>query len=399
MTQTLALLQDSYRQLNSQKLFWLTLFLSGLVVAGFASIGIDKNGISLLWFEVGDFGAGINSDLIPPDQLYKRIFANFGISFWLAWLATILALVSTAGMIPQFIASGAIELTLSKPIGRVRLFLTKFGVGLLFTTLQVAIFTTACFLVIGFRGKSWEPGVFLAIPLVVLFYSYLYSVCVLLGLITRSTIASLLLTLLFWLFLFGLNATDGIMLQLREVNAMRIEQLTTRIERLEAVAIKGITEDRARARREAAEGIRDAEAPPLGEGEPTREEIEQRDSRIAKMRTDLAKAKERAPQWQFWTRVVVAAKTVFPKTSETVSLLERRLLKDLNLKGDDEETARDPGNVISMGNMSRADQRQLTQRIEKVIKSRSVAWVIGTSIGFELVVLGIASWVFARRDF
>lgn len=399
MTQTLALLKDSYRQLNSQKLFWLTLVLSGLVVAGFASIGIDKNGISLLWFELGDFGAGINSDLIPPDQLYKRIFANFGISFWLAWLATILALVSTAGMIPQFIAGGAIELTLSKPIGRVRLFLTKFAVGLLFTTLQVAIFTTACFLVIGYRGKSWEPGVFLAIPLVVLFYSYLYSVCALLGLLTRSTIASLLLTLLFWIFLFGLNATDGIMLQLREVNAMRVEQLTTRIERLEATAIKGIKEDRERAKREAAEGIRDGDAPPIGDAEPTRDEIDKRDSRIAKMRTDLAKAKERGPQWQFWTRVVVATKTVFPKTSETVSLLERRLLQDLNLKGDDEETARDPANVISMGNMSRADQRQLTQRIEKVIKSRSVAWVIGTSIGFELVVLGIASWIFARRDF
>ena len=46
-------------------------------------------------------------------------------------------------------------------------------------------------------------------PLVVCFFSYLFSVCVLLGLITRSTLASLLLTMLFWLFIFLLGRADA----------------------------------------------------------------------------------------------------------------------------------------------------------------------------------------------
>lgn len=170
MTQTLALLLDAYRELNSKKLFWFTLAISCLIALAFAAIGIDENGLSLLWWEIGDIGGFVNSDIIPKDQFYKMMFANFGVGFWLGWIATILALVSTSGMIPDFIAGGAVELTLSKPVGRVRLFLTKWAVGLLFVALQVAVFTLACFLIIGIRGGSWTPRVFLAIPIVVLFF-------------------------------------------------------------------------------------------------------------------------------------------------------------------------------------------------------------------------------------
>jgi len=59
--------------------------------------------------------------------------------------------------------------------------------------------------VLGIRGGVWEPGLFISIPIVVIFFSYLFAICVLLGLITKSTIASLLLTLLIW---FGLRPSS-----------------------------------------------------------------------------------------------------------------------------------------------------------------------------------------------
>ena len=43
------------------------------------------------------------------------------------------------------------------------------------------------------------------IPLVVCSYSYLFCVCVLVGVMTRSTIAAILLTLLFWFICFGIK--------------------------------------------------------------------------------------------------------------------------------------------------------------------------------------------------
>ena len=38
--------------------------------------------------------------------------------------------------------------------------------------------------------------------------------------------------------------------------------------------------------------------------------------------------------------------------------------------------------------------------IRAEIRSRSVGWVVGTSVGgFEVVVLGLAAWIFCRRDY
>lgn len=390
-----ALLVDTYRQLNSQKLFWITLILSGLIVAGFAAIGINEKGVTLLWFEIGSFGGAVTSDLIPPATLYKQMFVSFGVSFWLAWLATILALVSTAGMIPTFIAGGAIELTLSKPVSRVKLFLYKFLMGLLFTALQVGVFSLACFLLIGIRGGDWQPKVFLAIPLVVLFYSYLFSICALLGLVTRSTMAALLLTLLCWLGLFSLNVADGMMLQFKHLSAMQSESLPKRIEAQEKEATRafntfwyqeqGLTKEQAEA---------EGKTPPP----PTRERLREINGRLAVLEDDLTEAQEDIKKWTMWSRVVFGVKTAFPKTSETTELLSRTLRKDLSPMGDNTEADAEE-TPIEIGNLSARERRELQRRITEEIDSRSLWWVLGTSILSEAILLAICCIIFARRDF
>ncbi|MFN5945769.1 MAG: ABC transporter permease [Phycisphaerae bacterium] len=390
-----ALLLDTYRQLNSQKLFWITLILSGVIVAGFAAIGINENGVTLLWFQIGSFGGALTSDLISPATLYKQMFVNFGVGFWLGWLATILALVSTAGMIPSFIAGGAIELTLSKPISRVKLFLYKFLMGLLFTALQVGVFSVACFLLIGIRGGDWQPKVFLAIPLVVLFYSYLFSICALLGLVTRSTMAALLLTLLCWLGLFSLNAADAVMLQLKHVSIMQSETLPKRIEVQEREATRGYTvlwyQEQGLTKEQAeAEG----KTPPP----PTRERLREINGRLLKLDADLSEAQDDIKKWTMWSRAVFAVKTVFPKTSETTELLSRTLRKDLSGFGGDADV--DAGEApVELRNLSPREQRELQRRITEEIDSRSLWWVLGTSILSEALILAICCIIFARRDF
>jgi hypothetical protein len=41
----------------------------------------------------------------------------------------------------------------------------------------------------------------------------------------------------------------------------------------------------------------------------------------------------------------------------------------------------------------------LEREIEERLRKRSVTWIVGTSVLFELVMLGLAAWVFVRRDF
>lgn len=353
MTQTLALLLDAYRELNHRRLFWIALALSGLAVLAVSLVGINEQGISILHWNIEL--QGINSSILPPAMFYKAAFVTLGVSIWLTWVATILALITTAGIIPDLVSSGSIDLAVSKPISRARLLLTKFVGGLLFSTLQVSVFSIAAFFVIGLRGGAWEPGVFLAIPLVILFYSYLYSFCALMGVLTRSTVASLLTTILFWAICAMLwIAFVG-------VNTGRIAN------ELNIASTKRIIEERVRDRGERAD--------------------------TTKLETDL----ERAISWQpFWERISRYGEwvvTPLPKTAATIELLQRQLIKVADLP---EPPEADDNSPFAGG---RVKQRDLQRAVQDWQATYSPAWIIGTSLGFEIVILGLCVWIFSRRDY
>ena len=364
--QTWALFLDAYRELNARKLFWITLVLSGVVVAAFAAVGLNESGLTILWWQLE---LPLNTTVISEEVFYKSLFVNLGIGFWLAWLATILALVSTASVFPEMITSGSIDLLLSKPLGRWRLFLTKYATGLLFVTLQVAVFCTTSFLVIGWRGNAWEPAIFLGIPIVVVFYSYLFSICVLLGLITRSTIASLLLTLLIWVLVFAVHGTESGLLMARINADMNVESLERDLHRIDEFRETAEAEDR-----------------PLP-------------AWIRGLDQELEAARTSRDRWRLAHRIAYGVKTAMPKTSETIALLERWMISLAELpdrEGEEEPPA--TGALLSPPSQ-RVDPQELNMRLAERIRARSVWWVLGTSLAFEAVVLALACWIFTRRDY
>ena len=151
MMQTIAIFVSAYRELSARKIFWLALAISLFVVGIFASLGINETGISFFgWtFESPLF----NTNTTSPETFYKLLFVNLGVDWWLGVLSTLLALVTTCGIIPDLVAPGSIDLLLAKPITRTRLFLTKYCTGLLFAALQVFVFTSASFFVIGIQAS------------------------------------------------------------------------------------------------------------------------------------------------------------------------------------------------------------------------------------------------------
>lgn len=354
MIQTLALLHAAYRELNARKLFWITLVISALLVIAIAITGLNEKGLTLLWWEFEI--PLLNSTVIPPDVFYKSIFAYGGVSWWLALFATILALVSTSSIIPDMVTGGSIDILLSKPIGRVRLFLTRYVTGLLFVTVQVAVFTIGSFLVIGFRGGSWEPWILIAIPLVVVFYSYLFSVCALVGLLTRSTIASLLVTILFWLFIFGVSSAEGITLIGKTSSMIVMENMQEEYE---------IAEE---------------------QGDPTM--LPMVKTRLEDA-TDAFETWNNVHVWFYWS------KTLLPKTDETIGLLERILRQRAGMDVGNTE----PDENIRVFGPSEISRREFEERVQEQADSRSVTWIIGTSLLFEAIILAIACWRFSRRDF
>ena len=49
--------------------------------------------------------------------------------------------------------------------------------------------------------------------------------------------------------------------------------------------------------------------------------------------------------------------------------------------------------------MGENDMMYLDDEIDAVKRSRSLGWVVGTSLGFEAAVLALSAWIFCRRDF
>ncbi|MEO1536065.1 MAG: hypothetical protein AAFS11_10995, partial [Planctomycetota bacterium] len=313
--QTVALFIDAYRELAAGKLFWITLVLSAVVAAAFAAVGIDEEGFTALWFRL-DF-IPVTSETLPPSALYKFLFFQLGMGIWLTWIATILGLVTTAGIIPSLISSGVIDSMVAKPISRTRLFLTRYSTGLLFAALQVLLFSTAAFLVLGIRGGEWLPAVFLAVPIVVVFYSYLFAIMALLGLVTRSTIASLLLTLLMWFVLFIVNAVDASLVGFDTQSKIRIETLEARIAEVEGNTAQTIIRQKVNA----GEAVAD-------DYQPTADEINEANPFINLMRGRLERAQETQAKLDPWVTGTYIVKTVLPKTGETIALLERFIISE-----------------------------------------------------------------------
>ena len=364
MTQTLAIFYDAYHGLRARKMFWVVLVISGLVVVSFACIGIGEKGMTFLWWE---FESGPSTLDTTPAAFYKGLFLDFGLGLWLTWAGVLLALISTAGIFPSFLTSGTVDLVIARPITRVRLFLTQYVAALLFVTLQITVFSVACFLVIGLRGEHWEPGIFLAIPVVVCMFSYLFSICVLLGVWTRSTLAALLLTILFWVMLFVLHATDigtlAKQVELQTARArreLRIDSLQTQIHAREA------DPDNAGAR---------ARIPSL-QGE---------------LRTLQARNTEEASladMLEMIHHLSYRAKTPLPKTGETILLLQRAIVSVEERPGSPEDWSGEVGPYTDPA-----------VHVMVVMYGRSIAWVLGTSLAYEAVVLALAAWIFCRRDY
>ena len=370
MTQTVALFVDAYRLLNARKIFWFTMILTVLVVLCFALVGINDQGIRIITWDIEIPGVNTRTGW-SPEYFYKFIFNNLGIGIWLSWVATILGLVTTSGIFPEFISTGSIDLILSKPIGRFRLFMTKYVSGLLFVLLQVCVFCGGSFVVIGLRGGVWLPGIFISIPLVVLFFSYLYAFSVFFGILTRSTIAALLLTILCWFAIFIVQSSESTLLFFVKYQEQKIATYEENLER-SRTQLAGVQnpEDRER-------------------WDFLYQTIEAREN-------NLEEALDSGSGVRIAHTILSGAMTVLPKTSQTLDLLSRWTVDMADLP---ERTADQRPPLITEDGEFEANEAEIAFAVEDEVKSRSPLWIIGTSLLFELVLCLGAGWLFCRRDY
>lgn len=205
-----ALIVDSFRESLDRKIFWVITGLSILVAAAMACVSFSEDGVSLLF----GYKTLETSEYNPYTQQGQAMIIDIVVgimSLFLGWIGVLLMVIATASFFPTVMERGAIDVVLAKPISRWRLFLYKYLASMVFVFLQATLFVALTFLVVGVRWQVWLPGYLLSIPLLVLLFSYIYCVSVLVGVVTRSVVAAILLTIGAW-FAFSVPsmALDGL---------------------------------------------------------------------------------------------------------------------------------------------------------------------------------------------
>jgi ABC-type transport system involved in multi-copper enzyme maturation permease subunit len=214
---------DTFRQSLASRLFWGMLAITLVAVVVCASIrvtGSDPSGVYEPDFRTtrqpGDdvrnvggtisFGFGI----YEAEHLRNRENQVRFIEIVLAGAAAgtvgvLLALLWTAGFLPNFLEPQSATVLLAKPTPRWAILLGKYLGVLLFVALQTALFIGGTFLALGFATGFWHFGYWLALPLLVLHFGVFYAVSAFLAVATRSTVVAAFGTLMVWLLCWTVN--------------------------------------------------------------------------------------------------------------------------------------------------------------------------------------------------
>lgn len=121
-----------------------------------------------------------------------------------------IAILVTANMIPETFEEGSLNLLLSKPISRWATYVAKFFGGCTFILLCSAFLFLGVWLWLGLAMEVWDRAMLFSIPLYVLVFAIYFSVSALVGLVWRSPILAVVLTLLFWIACFAVGSMHGV---------------------------------------------------------------------------------------------------------------------------------------------------------------------------------------------
>jgi ABC-type transport system involved in multi-copper enzyme maturation permease subunit len=213
-----ALIADSFREARDTKIFWVMTAISLVVVAAMFCVGIYPDRVDILFgawqINTDRFAASAGVDpgtlaaLGVRTDLVAGLAVDFILELVLGFIGMILAIIATAGFLPNMLARGTIDVLLSKPLPRWRLFLGRYLGSMMFILVQAVLFVGLSFVVMGTRWQVWLPGYLLTIPLIVLLFSYLYCVSAFVAVRFGSSTAAVLLTLGAWVFFAGIQSLD-----------------------------------------------------------------------------------------------------------------------------------------------------------------------------------------------
>lgn len=202
-TELIALGVDGLSDIRSKRL-------NRLLIASAVTPTIETGDATALDFYYAIWRIPINVS-VTHQQFAQTITSELPVYFdkFVMSIGLLIAILVTANMVPETFESGSLNLLLSKPISRWGLYTAKFVGGCVFIALCAAYLFLGVWLWLGLAMEVWDRAILLSIPLYVIVFAIYFSVSAFVGLLWRSAIVSVILTLLFWAFCFSIGSIYG----------------------------------------------------------------------------------------------------------------------------------------------------------------------------------------------
>lgn len=132
-----------------------------------------------------------------------------GFAGFLYLLCTFLAIFATAHLVPRMQEKGTIDLYLSRPVGRVRLLLSRYLAGLMLAASNVIYLMFSVWAIVAFKTGVVHGRFLLAGSIIMLVIATLLAFAFLIGVMTSSTAVSIMTTYGIFIFSAALVGHDS----------------------------------------------------------------------------------------------------------------------------------------------------------------------------------------------
>jgi ABC-type transport system involved in multi-copper enzyme maturation permease subunit len=139
-------------------------------------------------------------DSISIEKLVMGFESGFSVFLYI--ICTFMAIFATAHLVPRMQDKGTVDLYLSRPVGRVKLLLSRYVAGLILSASNVIYLIGTVWLIVVWKTHVWHPRFLLGGAIIFLVIAVLLAFAFLIGVITSSTAVSIMTT--FGIFFFGL---------------------------------------------------------------------------------------------------------------------------------------------------------------------------------------------------
>ena len=195
------LFRDALLQVLDNRVFRVLLVLALVPILATVLIGLNDESFSFLFgvwtVDYPDFLYQLGDE---PRVYLVEIFRAAFVESIVGSVGITICVAATAFYVPVMLEKGSADLVFTKPLSRSVLYLSRYVTGLIFVGALAAFLNLGIYLGLGLRSGMWYPGILWSTLTLVYLFALVHGVTMLIGLLTKSTPAAMILGIMFFMF-------------------------------------------------------------------------------------------------------------------------------------------------------------------------------------------------------